>query len=317
MSSGRPRSSSPARARESSPGPSGNRDRGRSQHRDDRREEEDQYWTDEDWYDFYGYWDEKEDDHKDKKTHSSQLSTVSSSYKGPPRPSDPGDGGGGHGGPGGNGPPNGPNGPPGGPPNGPPNGPDLPDDGGGPPQPPPGPDIPRRKEAEKVGVPAFPKVETVERWKTNLLYSIQEASAYADNSEIKWLKQVWQPGTKLFDLESSKIDVKFKTLDQKLAKACRQLINEQGPPMLKTQLNQLTVANVMKDQLTSGLQHVWSILDHLRTGDGMTTLVETRELWNLEFKGDAQMLEYRTRWTYITSSLTWSRWSPKKSNFRS
>ena len=111
--------------------------------------------------------------------------------------------------------------------------------------------MPRRKEAEKVSVPAFPKVETIERWNTNLLYSIQEASAYTDNSEIKWIKQVWQPGTKLLDLDSSKIDVKFKTLDQKLAKACRQLVNGQGPPMLKSQLKQHTIANVGKDQLTS------------------------------------------------------------------
>ena len=73
--------------------------------------------------------------------------------------------------------------------------------------------------------------------------------------------------------------------------------------MLKTQLNQHTIPNVAKDQLTSGLQPVWSILDHLRTGDGMATLVETRDLWNLEFKGDAQMLEYRTRWTYIVTNM--------------
>ena len=73
--------------------------------------------------------------------------------------------------------------------------------------------------------------------------------------------------------------------------------------MLKTQLNQLTIASVAKDRLTSGLQHGWPILDHLRTGDGMTTLVETRDLWNLEFKGDAQMLEYRTRWTYIVANM--------------
>ena len=90
-----------------------------------------------------------------------------------------------------------------------------------------------------------------------MLYSIQEASAYTDNSEVKWLKQVWSPGTKLLDLESSSIDVEFKTLGQKLAKARRELVNEQGPPMLKTQLNQPTIANVGKDQLTSGLQHVW------------------------------------------------------------
>ena len=73
--------------------------------------------------------------------------------------------------------------------------------------------------------------------------------------------------------------------------------------MLKTQRNQLTIANVGTDQLTSGLQHVGSILYHLRTGDGMTTLVETRDLWNLEFKGDAQMPEYRTRWTYIITNM--------------
>ena len=65
--------------------------------------------------------------------------------------------------------------------------------------------------------------------------------------------------------------------------------------MLKTQMNQLAIASVGNDQLTSGLQHCRPILDHLRTGDNMTTLVETRDLRTLGYNGDAHVTDYRTR----------------------
>ena len=195
MNPSRPSSSSPSRARDTSPGPCGGDGRGISPRRDEWGDEN--YWP-EDWCDYYDQEENQDDDKSGKKPPPSYMSIAASSYKDPLDPSDPGSGGGGPPG----GPPGGlPGGPPGEPPGGPPIG---PGDGGLPP-----PDLPRRKEADKVSVPAFPKVETVERWKANLLSSIQEASAYTDSSEIKWLKQVRAPGTQPLDLEPSKIEIQF------------------------------------------------------------------------------------------------------------
>ena len=144
-------------------------------------------------------------------------------------------------------------------------------------------------------MPAFPRYENLARWKRDLLYAVQDASAFDDNSEVTWVKSAWDPGTTLASLSSNLIPKKFKTLDQKLARALRNTVKEQAPEHLKTDMDALTEANVEMGQLCSGLQYVWCILDIFRTGYDLSTFVDTLDLWNLQYKGDAHMHDFRAK----------------------
>ena len=73
----------------------------------------------------------------------------------------------------------------------------------------------------------------MDKWKRDLLYAIQEASAFDDNSEIGWITQVWKPGKQYGDFDSEKIEAHFKTIGQKLARALRNSVKTDGTLQLE------------------------------------------------------------------------------------
>ena len=65
----------------------------------------------------------------------------------------------------------------------------------------------------------------------------------------------------------------------------------------------LTETNVELGQLCSGLQYVWCIIDIFRTGDDLSTFVDTLDLWSLKYKEESHMYEFRAIWHYIVINM--------------
>ena len=80
-------------------------------------------------------------------------------------------------------------------------------------------------------------------------------------------------------------------------------MKEQAPEHLKADMDALTEAYVELGQLCSGLQYVWCIPEIFRTRDDLSTFVDTLDLWNLKYKGDARMHDFRSKWHYIVTNM--------------
>ena len=110
---------------------------------------------------------------------------------------------------------------------------------------------PRRKEAERIKVPTWPKMAEWTVWISQLTRNVNTASARGDDKTIEWLNVVRHRTTTLEQLADC--DKCFQMLDRKLGLSLTEIL---PPPMLKKMTLKEAIAHNKGTQLR-GRQILW------------------------------------------------------------
>ena len=136
-----------------------------------------------------------------------------------------------------------------------------------------------RKEAERVSIPAWPKIHQLDNWKMQLLMNVLSACADPDTDTwTKWLEQALGLNPDLNLLSDSGGD-RFATIDIKMAMGMQNML-KQAP-------------DEAKDVYLDATRHS----ELLRHQQGV--IVKGRELvdlFNLDFPGDKNLVIFRNKW---------------------
>jgi hypothetical protein len=84
-----------------------------------------------------------------------------------------------------------------------------------------------RKEADKVELGNLPDAANLWKWEMYTAKALARASAYADEAEVKWFKEIRKDSVTFASLSESG-DSRYKSLDQKLAHAMHEITSKAG-----------------------------------------------------------------------------------------
>ena len=130
-------------------------------------------------------------------------------------------------------------------------------------------DVPKTKESDKVQVPAFPTITSLLMWQTALSQALVQTSGSRDiQSVVKWISEVWSPGSSFLGLKDSGGDA-FVTLDVKLATAMQAMIAHGGQDAkeLKDLVSRRMEEALKNFTLIKGRQIVFLLLENFKTFD--------------------------------------------------
>ena len=161
----------------------------------------------------------------------------------------------------------------------------------------------RRREADKVTVPALPTITQMPAWFQGLISNIVRASSYTDQKEIAWIMDT---KTKTFD-ELAKVEERFLSLDAKLADALRAMITAAGirGQSLNDTVFVKTEAALKEGHILRGVQIIRLILEHNATDHHMDTVYDITQFSALQWMGDKpdDMHRFRTTVHYMLANL--------------
>ena len=153
-----------------------------------------------------------------------------------------------------------------------------------------------RKEAERVSIPAWPKIHQLDNWKMQLLMNVLSADPDTD-TWTKWLEQALglNPGLNL--LSDSDGD-RFATIDIKMAMGMQNML-KQAPDEAKDVYLDATRHSELRHQqgvIVKGRELVALVMQSFRTSDRTDLVYHIEHLFNLDFPGDKNLVIFRNKW---------------------
>ena len=144
-----------------------------------------------------------------------------------------------------------------------------------------------RKEAERVSIPAWPKIHQLDNWKMQLLMNVLSACADPDTDTwTKWLEQDLGLNPDLNMLSDSGGD-RFATIDIKMAMGMQN--------MLKQVYLDATRHSELRHQqgvIVKGRELVALVMQSFRTSDRTDLVYHIEHLFNLDFPGDKNLVMF-------------------------
>ena len=161
----------------------------------------------------------------------------------------------------------------------------------------------RRREADKVTVPALPTITQIAAWFQELISNLVRASSYTDQKEIAWIMST---KSKTFE-ELAKVEERFLSLDAKLADALRAMIKAAGirGKTLHDTVFVKTEEALKEGRILRGVQIIRLILEHNATDHHMDTVYDITQFSQLQWMGDKpdDMHRFRTTVHYMLANL--------------
>ena len=155
-----------------------------------------------------------------------------------------------------------------------------------------------RKEAERVSIPAWPKIHQLDTWKMQLLMNVLSACADPDTDAwTKWLEQALGLNPDL-DLLSDSGGDRFATIDIKMAMGMQNML-KQAPDEAKDVYLDATRHSELRHQqgvIVKGRELVALVMQSFRTSDRTDLVYHIEHLFNLDFPGDKNLVMFRNKW---------------------
>ena len=155
-----------------------------------------------------------------------------------------------------------------------------------------------RKEAERVSIPAWPKIHQLDNWKMQLLMNVLSACADPDTDTwTKWLEQALGLNPDLNLLSDSGGD-RFATIDIKMAMGMQNML-KQAPDEAKDVYLDATRHSELRHQqgvIVKGRELVALVMQSFRTSDRTDLVYHIEHLFNLDFPGDKNLVIFRNKW---------------------
>ena len=155
-----------------------------------------------------------------------------------------------------------------------------------------------RKEAERVSIPAWPKIHQLDNWKMQLLMNVLSACADPDTDAwTKWLEQALGLNPDLNMLSDSGGD-RFATIDIKMAMGMQNMLR-QAPDEAKDVYLDATRHSELRHQqgvIVKGRELVALVTQSFRTSDRTDLVYHIEHLFNLGFPGDKNLVIFRNKW---------------------
>ena len=155
-----------------------------------------------------------------------------------------------------------------------------------------------RKEAERVSIPAWPKIHQLDNWKMQLLMNVLSACADPDTDAwTNWLEQALGLNPDLNMLSDSGGD-RFATIDIKMAMGMQNML-KQAPDEAKDVYIDATRHSELRHQqgvIVKGRELVALVMQSFRTSDRTDLVYHIEQLFNLDFPGDKNLVIFRNKW---------------------
>ena len=155
-----------------------------------------------------------------------------------------------------------------------------------------------RKEAERVSIPAWPKIHQLDTWKMQLLMNVLSACADPDTDAwTRWLEQALGLNPDL-DLLSDSGGDRFATIDIKMAMGMQNML-KQAPDEAKDVYLDATRHSELRHQqgvIVKGRELVALVMQSFRTSDRTDLVYHIEHLFNLDFPGDKNLVMFRNKW---------------------
>jgi hypothetical protein len=162
----------------------------------------------------------------------------------------------------------------------------------------------RRKEQEKVEVPAYPEITKLMTWKTSLARAVMIAANSPDAREVmRWISQTWAEG-QTFDALGEDEYHPFVTLDMKLAQGMMIMLNRAGEKAsrIRDKVNLKAEEATRSGNLITGRQLVFMFLDSYKTFDRCDIVYGFDHLGNLKVKNH-DLHEFHMTWNHIIDNM--------------
>ena len=162
-------------------------------------------------------------------------------------------------------------------------------------------DIPRvsRREADKITVGPWPKVQDVETWKSDVTKSVTLAANDGDRAAWQeWLLPALADNPAL-DAHNDSGGPRFQSIDTKLSIALTSVINQSGEAGrdVQMQLRHRTQMAGRRASFVMGREILAMILTHFKTPGLRNTLLTMEHLYRMQYFGDSQLDQfYHSGW---------------------
>eukprot|EP00435_Cladocopium_sp_Y103_P043617 s3693_g12.t1 len=162
-----------------------------------------------------------------------------------------------------------------------------------------------RREAEKIVIQDWPRVDGVESWKSEVIHEVCIASGDDDHDEWKaWLAPCFvdTPDLVMLRRQSEK---KFQSIDAKLAHGLRKMIDRAGNKAdgLRAELR-LKLNEYGRDgDYIKGRELLVMILSNFRSPDHREVLYNSHHLYMLTYYGDNNLEMWYNKWLDIVYNM--------------
>eukprot|EP00435_Cladocopium_sp_Y103_P025293 s1635_g6.t1 len=162
-----------------------------------------------------------------------------------------------------------------------------------------------RREAEKINILDWPRVDAVESWKSDVIHAVCIASGDDDHDEWKaWLAPCFAdtPDLVLLGQQSEK---KFQSIDAKLAHDLRRMIDRAGNKAdgLKAELRLKMTECGKRGDYIKGRELLVMVLSNFKSPDHREVLYNSHHLYMLTYYGDANLEAWYNKWLDIVYNM--------------
>ena len=169
-----------------------------------------------------------------------------------------------------------------------------------------GPKISRR-EADKINIPAFPKVTHLDAWQAAVTTNVLAACADTNQSDwIKWLQESFKPMPDVEGLNDSG-HVKFRSIDVKLASAMTLMLRNAGDQaadlFLEVNLKSNAYIRGNEYKVLKGRQIIAMMMESFRARDRLDMVYTIDYLTKLQYPGDNKIAAFKATWLEIISRI--------------
>ena len=168
-------------------------------------------------------------------------------------------------------------------------------------------ELPRvsRREADKITVGPWPKVQDVETWKSDVTKSVTLAANDGDRAAWQeWLLPALADNPDLDALNDSG-GPRFQSIDTNVSIALTNVINQAGEAGrdVQMQLRHRTQLAGRQASFVMGREILAMILTHFKTPGLRNTLFTMEHLYKMQYFGDSQLDQFYHRWMEMNNKM--------------
>ena len=162
------------------------------------------------------------------------------------------------------------------------------------------------KEAEKIIIPAWPRIDGLLRWRGEVIQRVVIASGDRDHKAWKdWISAATKDRPDMESLADS-AGIRYTSIDSKLAVALSQCINNAGESARDVvyKLNIMTQEKAKKDDFVLGREILAIILESFRTANHDQLMFTVSHIHELQYPGDQNLDKFWNMWTEILNNIS-------------
>eukprot|EP00435_Cladocopium_sp_Y103_P049150 s608_g14.t1 len=162
-----------------------------------------------------------------------------------------------------------------------------------------------RREAEKITISDWPKIEEVAGWKSDVVHDVCIASGDDDHDDWKALLAPCLEDVPDVQLLSQRPEKKFQSIDAKLAQGLRRMIERAGSKAdgLCYEMRMKMTDYGKKGDFIKGRELLVMVLSNFKSPDHTEVLYNSHHLYILQYYGDNQLEAWYNKWLDVVYNM--------------